>query len=45
LFGDKIKLVASQSDDDIFIGLSLKFLDPRFGFVKGGLRELVRPIE
>jgi hypothetical protein len=34
LFGHKIEFIASQSDDDILIGLSLKFLDPRLGLVE-----------
>lgn len=37
LFGHKIELVAGESDDDVFVGLTLQFLYPRLGLVKGCL--------
>lgn len=35
LFRDEIELVASEGDDDVFIGLTLEFLDPSLGLVEG----------
>jgi hypothetical protein len=32
-FGNEIEFVASEGDDDVFVGLALEFLDPGFRFV------------
>lgn len=37
LLGNEIQLISSQGDNDVLVGLALKFLHPCFGLVQGGL--------
>jgi hypothetical protein len=39
-FVDEIEFVACESDDDVFVGLALEFLDPGLGLVEGRLKLL-----
>lgn len=34
LLSDQVQLVPGEGDDDVFVGLPLELLDPRFGLVK-----------
>lgn len=36
-FGNQIKLVTSERDDDVLVGLALKLLDPCFRLIERGL--------
>lgn len=37
LFGDEIKLVSGEGDDNVLVGLTLKLLDPSLCLVEGCL--------